>query len=688
MKIKYQKLVRKSLIGALATGITFTTVQPILTAQNVRAEAAQHSVQAIPIDDFIHYIKAVAFTDNTFTELKSGFTRDRLKSIEISLGDYGNVNPEKEAEALRLYTIAKDLFPEFAYKKALTEIGKLEQQAEAPDFLTSNSSQFEIAEAALYDTYEDKRYFDVLKEFQRVQKIIEGHVETYIYATIDHVFVDKEHTIVKPDANLSALASAKKLISRYVRTPAAYQALTKAFKDIDPIIFEAEEIQKARKSVQALFKDANQTELASGVTKNSINTAANLVGRLASDQVRKPLEASIAKANQLFAANQEIAAKQSVADLFTDTTKTALKKTTVAFTIYTAEIKVNELPNSTVKTALQNDLKLARELLEKETITPGHPDFIVAVTKRVADLFTDETKTAVKASVTKDLLRELQALATQIPNQAIKQQLLADISTANTLYSVGQLEKPTIDKYTEKDAYITGTATGKDITYVGLFVNGVRVKLAFIAPDKTFKISSEGYGLKAGQTFEVRAYTIENYASQATKATVQAPAEGAYKLTAEPITMNSTQITGEVGPSVDSVRLVVDGTVVKTGQITDGTYKITASGYIKANSEIQVIGLKNRVETVRTNVSMISPIVVLAEITSKTDMISGQVEAGSASKIRVSINGVAVRTAPIQADGTFASYIGKQKVGTVIKVEVYDTQGYNNTRTNTVTISK
>ncbi|MBC6135063.1 hypothetical protein HB825_09475 [Listeria booriae] len=156
-----------------------------------------------------------------------------------------------------------------------------------------------------------------------------------------------------------------------------------------------------------------------------------------------------------------------------------------------------------------------------------------------------------------------------------------------------------------------------------------------------------------------------------------------YNLTANDTTLKAANITGTVGSGITIVRLAVDGIVKKTGKVnTDGTYTIATDSLLTAGAKIEVIGYENTTEMVRKTVTITNdekP--VLEGMTVDSDSIKGSVTAGSATIFRVSVNGVAIKTGTIAADGKFQSSIGKQVAGTVVKIEIKDsTGGYSTSR--------
>ncbi|KMT62147.1 hypothetical protein X559_1444 [Paenilisteria newyorkensis] len=250
------------------------------------------------------------------------------------------------------------------------------------------------------------------------------------------------------------------------------------------------------------------------------------------------------------------------------------------------------------------------------------------------------------------------------------------------------LDAPTIDKYAYLDSFVTGKVSDGTKT-VSLYVNGVRVKRATPDASGNYKFDAYGLGLNTGVTFEVRPVGADNKEGTAAKAKVEGKDALSNLLTANDAGISTKTITGTVGNGIDNVRLLIDNVPVKVGQINNGTYSIATNGLIKAGSVVQVVGYSStKVELARVAVKITNdekP--TLSPLTTDDDIITGYVTAGTATSFRVKINGVAVKTGAIAADGTFQSSIGKQAVGTDVTIEIKDATGYNILRVSTVKVT-
>ncbi|MFD0716202.1 toxin Cry1Ac domain D-VI-related protein [Paenibacillus sp. GCM10027626] len=131
-----------------------------------------------------------------------------------------------------------------------------------------------------------------------------------------------------------------------------------------------------------------------------------------------------------------IAAKNAVAWLFSDSTKTALKAGVDQTAIDDAKAKVNLVADGAEKSALGADLQLAQQLLTDQLEAIAK---LQAATEAVNGLFTDSTKTALKAGVGQAAIDDAKAKVNLVADGAEKSALGADLQLAQQLLTA-QLE--------------------------------------------------------------------------------------------------------------------------------------------------------------------------------------------------------------------------------------------------------
>ncbi|MBC1892982.1 toxin Cry1Ac domain D-VI-related protein [Listeria booriae] len=515
---------------------------------------------------------------------------------------------------------------------------------------------------------------------------------------------------IKPTTDQAAIDAAKALVNA-VTDPTVKAALQKdlnrAQELLDAKNAAAAAAEKAKqdaalKAVNELFNNNTpSTDAIKGTTDQAaINAAKALVDAVTDPTVKAALQKDLNRAQELLDAKtaaaaaekaKQDAALKAVNELFNNNTPAtdAIKGTTDQAAINAAKALVDAVTDPTVKAALQKDLNRAQELLDAKTAAAAAEKAKQdAALKAVNELFNNNTPAtdAIKGTTDQASINAAKALVDAVTDPTVKAALQKDLNRAQELLDAKNtaLTKPVLDAYHITDEYVTGKVDANTAT-VELYINGVRSKIS-TPTNGEFKLYAQGFGLKVGDTFEVRPVDAKGNKGPIATGTVLG---AALNLTTNDVGLSATTVTGTVGAGITSVRLSIDGTIVKVGQINaDGTYSIATNNLIKPSSKVEVVGYVDKTEMVRKAVNIVNdekP--VLSALTVDDDTVKGSVTAGSATGVRISINGVAKKTANIAADGTFESNIGKQPLGTVVTVEVRDSAGYNSYRTASVTVT-
>ncbi|MBC6135064.1 hypothetical protein HB825_09480 [Listeria booriae] len=515
---------------------------------------------------------------------------------------------------------------------------------------------------------------------------------------------------IKPTTDQAAIDVAKALVNA-VTDPTVKAALQKdlnrAQELLDAKNAAAAAAEKAKqdaalKAVNELFNNNTPaTDAIKGTTDQAaINAAKALVDTVTDPTVKAALQKDLNRAQELLDAKNAAAAAEkakqdaalkAVNELFNNNTPStdAIKGTTDQAAINAAKALVDAVTDPTVKAALQKDLNRAQELLDAKTVAAAAEKAKQdAALKAVNELFNNNTPStdAIKGTTDQAAINAAKALVDAVTDPTVKAALQKDLNRAQELLDAKNtaLTKPVLDAYHITDEYVTGKVDANTAT-VELYINGVRSKIS-TPTNGVFKLYAQGFGLKVGDTFEVRPVDAKGNKGPVATGTVLG---AALNLTTNDAGLSATTVTGTVGAGITSVRLSIDGTIVKVGQINaDGTYSIATNNLIKPSSKVEVVGYVDKTEMVRKAVNIVNdekP--VLSALTVDDDTVKGSVTAGSAVGFRVSINGVATKTGTIAADGTFQSSIGKQPLGTVVKIEVRDSAGYNSYRTASVTVT-
>ncbi|MDT0111512.1 toxin Cry1Ac domain D-VI-related protein [Listeria booriae] len=459
----------------------------------------------------------------------------------------------------------------------------------------------------------------------------------------------------------------------------------------------------ARKAVNELFNNNTPSSNAIKPATNqaAIDAAQALVNKVTDPTTKAALQADVDKAQSLLDAKnaataaeqaKQDAAKKAVDELFNNNTPSsnAIKPVTDQAAIDAAQALVNKVTDPTTKAALQQNVDKAQSLLDAKNATATEKAKQDAARTAVNELFNNNTPSsnAIKPATNQAAIDAAQALVNKVTDPTVKAALQADVNKAQSLLDAKNtaLTKAVLDAYHVTDGYVTGKVDANTAT-VELYINGVRSKIS-TPTNGEFKLYAQGFGLKIGDTFEVRPVDANGNKGPAVTGTVLG---AALNLTTNDAGVSAPTVTGTVGAGITSVRLSIDGTIVKVGQINaDGTYSIATNGLVKPGSKVEVVGYVDKTEMARKAVNIVNdekP--VLKALTIDDDVVKGSVTAGSATSVRISINGVQKKTATIAADGTFESNIGKQALGTVVTIEVKESTGnYNSYRTASVTVTE
>ncbi|MBC2258021.1 toxin Cry1Ac domain D-VI-related protein [Listeria booriae] len=466
------------------------------------------------------------------------------------------------------------------------------------------------------------------------------------------------------------------------------------------------EFNTANGAVSDLFVNNLQTSgtIKSTVTQSAIDAAKALVNQLTDSPQKTALLANVQLAQNLLNSTSTPApttpapapsatptsnfvASNAVLGLFENNNPStnALKSTTDQQAIDAVQKLVDGVADATVRANMQVDIERAKDLLKlKDTaadysLVPNDADItstaitgtvgkgvttvrlaIDGVVKKTGTVNTDGTfSVATENFITQGSIVEIVGYngTSEVVRKTVKvsHNLKPLVPGANEALAKQMAANAVLDLFKDNEPNtntLKPTTTQKTIDYVQSLISVVQ--------DAT---------VKANMQKELdKAESILN---------------ASYNLTTNDTTLKAANITGTVGSGITIVRLAVDGIVKKTGKVnTDGTYAIATDSLLTAGAKIEVIGYESTTEMVRKTVTITNdekP--VLEGMTVDSDSIKGSVTAGSATIFRVSVNGVAIKTGTIAADGKFQSSIGKQVAGTVVKIEIKDsTGGYSTSR--------
>ncbi|WP_304522318.1 Ig-like domain-containing protein [Bacillus toyonensis] len=243
------------------------------------------------------------------------------------------------------------------------------------------------------------------------------------------------------------------------------------------------------------------------------------------------------------------------------------------------------------------------------------------------------------------------------------------------------LEAPQVDEYYEEEFRITGKVK-PGTNKIRLYVDGQLKRTGAIQKDGTFAIYAGDFHLSQGKEFKVVPVDINGKEGIAHTSIVQGK-QGRFELSIDSYVKDAPHIRGMVSEDIKKVRLYLNGTYIRTGQInTDGTYTIYAKDQnIPDGSYFEVRGVDNQERERVKKKRLVSLGAPQVDGYHEGDLrITGKVKP-STKKIRLYVDGQLKRTGAIQADGTFAIYAGDFKLsqGKEFKVVSVDGNGAEGT---------
>ncbi|KGL46097.1 toxin Cry1Ac domain D-VI-related protein, partial [Listeria newyorkensis] len=461
--------------------------------------------------------------------------------------------------------------------------------------------------------------------------------------------------------------------------------------------------------------------------QTAIDAAKALVDKVTDPTVKTALEQDITKAQNLLDAknaaiqaekDRQDAASKAVKELFTndDTSSNSIKNLTDQTAIDAAKALVDKVTDPTVKTALEQDITKAQNLLDaKNAAIQAEKDRQDAASKAVKELFTndDTSSNSIKNLTDQTAIDAAKALVDKVTDPTVKAALQQDITKAQNLLDAKnaaiQAEKDRQDAaskavkelFTNDDTSsdtIKNTTSQSTIDDAKSLVNTVTdptVKATLeqdIAKAQSI-LDAQNAALQAESTVKAlfnnddTKGTIKNTTDQAAidaaqqlvnsvidpakKSELQQAVNKAQRqlalgeVTIDTYTIGGNYITGTTKTGVTKVGIYVDGKLIRTAAASNGTYQIYAS----TAPELQVTGQAFEVAPIATDgtIGLKSNSVVSAKVAPKkiakpmiddyfkgTSYITGTVSS-EAKKIALYIDGQFVRYGAVTGD-TFKIY--------------------------------
>ncbi|MBC1887765.1 hypothetical protein HCA63_05280 [Listeria booriae] len=445
---------------------------------------------------------------------------------------------------------------------------------------------------------------------------------------------------------------------------------------------QAEQAKKdaADKAVKELFiNDTPASDAIKDTTKQqTIDNAQKAIDLLADGPAKIAMQKDLDRAQELLDARQAAAdaelkqqgaATYAVEQLFQDNSPITdvIKDTTTQAKIDDAQKQIDLVKTEDVKKELQKDLDRAQELLDMK--------------KAVNELFTnnDPTSDKIKDTVNQVAIDEVQDLINILPDGDMKTALQSDLDRAQELLdqkTVTQAEKEKQDaaKKAVDELFNNNTPTSDAIkpTTDQKAIDDAQ-KLVDAITDPATKADRQKDLDKAQQLLNDRNTVLE-------------------KPQLNPMTEADTVFSGKLDVlkyNPGTIRIYINNTpatVVAVDANGNFSYNI---GNRKSGDVISVdykdrTGQFNAATKTSITVTPAASNVTINPMTENDDTITGKTTPNA--KVRYVVNGQAVNVGYADANGNYSMYIGKQKVGTVVGVELFDpsTNQYKAAVTTTV----
>ncbi|MBC2242408.1 beta strand repeat-containing protein, partial [Listeria booriae] len=287
---------------------------------------------------------------------------------------------------------------------------------------------------------------------------------------------------------------------------------------------------------------------------------------------------------------------------------------------------------------------------------------------------------ATVANGTYSVTIEKQPFGTEI---TAKQSLNGQTSdAASTTVTQGTVANPTINAVTSNDTIVTGSGiTGATVTlsvggqdYPGTVTNG--------AYSITIPKQAAGTEIKVKQS--LNGQTSGSVSTIVTQGTLAAPTINDY-------TVGDGYVTGSAPAGASKVALYVGDQLIRYAPVTDGKYRVYAGDNAAmgvAGTAFQVAGVDAAGGIGAKASSTVKPSTTVAAPTINDFYVGDAYAKGTAtgaSQVTLYVNGVAVRTAAVAANGTYSIYTGDRAslaiAGNTFQVEASNAAGKTSTKT-------
>ncbi|TVX77694.1 hypothetical protein FQP34_21340 [Peribacillus simplex] len=574
----------------------------------------------------------------------------KTKKIELGKNDGG----QAEKDLADAKNKVEDLFTDdkFDTLKGNTDQGAIDKAKDAVNKLPAGPEKERLEDLL-------NKAQDLLNKKEQAEKDLNDAKNK-----VEDLFTDDKFDTLKGSTDQGAIDKAKDAVSKLPAGPEK-ERLEDLLNKAQDLLNKKEQAEKdlndAKNKVEDLFTDDKFDTLKGSTDQGAIDKAKDAVNKLPAGPEKERLEDLLNKAQDLLNKKEQAEkdlndAKNKVEDLFTDDKFDTLEGTTDQGAIDEAQEAVDKLPEGAEKDRLQDLLNKAQDLLNKKE--QAEKDLADAKNK-VEDLFTDDKFDTLEGSTDQGAIDKAKDAVSKLPAGPEKERLEDLLNKAQDLLNKKeQAEKDLADAKNKVEDLFTDD---KFDTLEGTTDQGA-IDEAQEAVDK----------LPEGAEKD-RLQDLLNKAQDLLDKDITAP--NAPKL--NEVTTNSKEVTGSGEPEAN-VTVTINSNKY-TGVVgPDGKFKVAIPNQ-PVNTVITVTltdtaGNVSESSSARVIQFMPSEPVKIDTVYKDAQTITGTAPEG-ATIVRLLVNGVALRTAHVNEDGTFSiysRYVGVDENGNNITLQPGD----------------
>ncbi|MGE6377373.1 toxin Cry1Ac domain D-VI-related protein [Peribacillus muralis] len=597
---------------------------------------------------------AVDEAQNAVSKLPAGPEKERLEELLNKAQDLLNKNEQAEKDLNDAKNKVEDLFTndKFDTLKGSTDQGAIDEAKKAVDKLP------EGAEKNRLDDLVNKAQDLLNKKIQAEKELNDAKNK------VEDLFTNDKFDTLKGSTDQGAIDEAKKAVDKLPEGAEKNRLddlVNKAQDLLNKKIQAEKELNDAKNKVENLFTNEKFDTLKGSTDQGAIDEAKEAVNKLPAGPEKERLEELLNKAQDLLNKNEQAEkdlndAKNKVEDLFTDEKFDTLKGSTDQGAIDAAEEAVNKLPAGPEKERLEELLNNAQDLLNKNEQAEKE---LNDAKNKVEDLFTDDKFDTLKGSTDQGAIDAAEEAVNKLPAGPEKERLEELLNNAQDLLNKNeQAEKDLNDAKNKVE---------------GLFTDDKFDTLKETADQGEIDAAQEAVNKLPEGAEKDHLQDLLNKAKDLLNKDVTAP--DAPKLTE--VTTNSKEVTGSGEPGAN-VTVTINTTNYKGVVGPDGKFKVVIPNQ-PVNTVISVTltdaaGNVSKSSSVRVVQFMPSEPVKIDPVYPDAQTITGTAPEG-ATIVRLLVNGLALRTAPVLEDGTFSIYskfVGVDENGNNIALKAGD----------------